>query len=96
MLIDASHALGEYIAHGAKFPAVKSYLPIPTIEHELPLVMHGESPKKDISWSLASYTYTRQLVQELTKSSDPPTFIVCAGGYNKRRAYTHNKAWARK
>lgn len=43
----------EYIEHEAKFPAIKNYLPIPSYEHEVPLIMHGESPKKDITWSLS-------------------------------------------
>ncbi|KAF8742815.1 BING4CT protein, partial [Rhizoctonia solani] len=42
----------EYIAHEAKFPAIKSYLPIPGVEHEAPLTIGGDSPKGDISWLL--------------------------------------------
>ncbi|KDN51257.1 hypothetical protein RSAG8_00886, partial [Rhizoctonia solani AG-8 WAC10335] len=42
----------EYIAHEAKFPAIKSYLPIPSVEHQVPLEVQGESPKGDVSWSL--------------------------------------------
>ncbi|CAE6470142.1 unnamed protein product [Rhizoctonia solani] len=44
----------EYIAHETKFPAIKNYLPIPSIEHQVPLEIQGESPKGDFSWSLAS------------------------------------------
>ncbi|KAF8759891.1 BING4CT protein [Rhizoctonia solani] len=43
----------EYIAHEAKFPAIKSYLPIPGVEHEAPLTIGGDSPKGDISWLLS-------------------------------------------
>ncbi|CAE6394824.1 unnamed protein product [Rhizoctonia solani] len=42
----------EYIAHEAKFPAIKSYLPIPSVEHETPLTVRGDSPKGDVSWLL--------------------------------------------
>ncbi|CEL59802.1 hypothetical protein RSOLAG1IB_03736 [Rhizoctonia solani AG-1 IB] len=42
----------EYIAHEAKFPGIRSYLPIPSSEHEAPLVIRGDSPKGDISWLL--------------------------------------------
>ncbi|KAG8721979.1 hypothetical protein FRC08_008075 [Ceratobasidium sp. 394] len=42
----------EFIEHESKFPAIKSHLPIPSIEHDTPLVMRGESPKKDVSWTL--------------------------------------------
>ncbi|QRW16256.1 hypothetical protein RhiXN_04257 [Rhizoctonia solani] len=41
------------IAHEAKFPAIKSYLPIPGVEHEAPLTIGGDSPKGDISWLLS-------------------------------------------
>ncbi|KAJ1308911.1 hypothetical protein OPQ81_004596 [Rhizoctonia solani] len=42
----------EYIAHETKFPMIKSYLPIPSVEHQTPLEIQGESPKGDVSWSL--------------------------------------------
>ncbi|KAG8740123.1 hypothetical protein FRC12_016109 [Ceratobasidium sp. 428] len=43
----------EFIEHESKFPAIKSYLPLPSTEHHTPLVIKGESPKKDVSWTLA-------------------------------------------
>lgn len=45
---------GEFIEHETKFLGVKSYLPFPTYAHEAPLVVGGESPKRDLAWSLVS------------------------------------------
>ncbi|KAF8607551.1 hypothetical protein BDV93DRAFT_272312 [Ceratobasidium sp. AG-I] len=42
----------EFIEHETKFLGVKSYLPFPTYAHEAPLVFGGESPKRDLNWSL--------------------------------------------
>lgn len=42
----------EFVEVESKFPAIKSYLPLPNVEHEAPLMTRGESPRKDVSWSL--------------------------------------------
>ena len=48
------HLSGEFVEVESKFPAIKSYLPLPTLEHDAPLIIKGDSPKKDVSWSLVS------------------------------------------
>ncbi|QRV72664.1 hypothetical protein RhiJN_00678 [Ceratobasidium sp. AG-Ba] len=42
----------EFVEVESKFPAIKSHLPLPSIEHDAPLIIKGESPKKDVCWSL--------------------------------------------
>ncbi|KAG8764014.1 hypothetical protein FRC11_006285 [Ceratobasidium sp. 423] len=72
----------EYIAHETKFPAIKNYLPIPNDEHQVPLEIQGESPKRDVSWSLAH-----------SDLPGPPEIPICARRNSKGHPHAYSKAW---
>jgi hypothetical protein len=93
--LQLSHVLGEYIAHEAKFPGIRSYLPIPSSEHEAPLVIRGDSPKGDISWLLVSFPDSI-LTLVIQTSPMPLAFLqvfICARRYSKGLSCAHGEAW---
>ncbi|KAG9127125.1 hypothetical protein FRC07_000542 [Ceratobasidium sp. 392] len=57
----------EFIEYESKFPAIKSYLPLPSIEHDIPLMIKGESPKKDVTWTLVITGSSELIEVQLTQ-----------------------------